>query len=242
MRITLTVTIVLTLLAGVIAASATQAADIPAAYQPRLDKDGWEILFDGKGLDAWNAAGLKDAWAINEQGELFPAKDGPSIFTKQRYCDYVLELDFKVTSNKKSNSGVFIRDHSPADPVNTGLEIQILDDASYNVKWDAMNANGALYDLVHPVVSASSPVGEWNHYRITVNGQNVTVELNNKEIVKADLAQWTTANKNPDGTHNKFPHAIGSLPQEGFIGLQNYGATPVWFRNIRLVSGVLKVS
>jgi hypothetical protein len=24
------------------------------------------------------------------------------------------------------------------------------------------------------------------------------------------------------------------LPREGFIGLQNYGGAPVWFRNVRL--------
>ena len=36
--------------------------------------------------------------------------------------------------------------------------------------------------------------------------------------------------------HNKFPHAIGALPHEGFVLLQNYGATPVWFRNVRLKS------
>jgi hypothetical protein len=205
-----------------------------AAYQPRLDKDGWEILFDGKDLNAWDADLKAGVWAINDQGELYPAKAGPSIFTRQRYCDYVLELDFKVVAKKKSNSGVFLRVHNNHDEVNTGMEIQILDDADYGVKWDAMNANGALYDLVHPTVAASKEPGEWNHYRITANNNLVTVELNGKEIVKADLDQWTKARENPDKTHNKFPHAIGSLPREGFIGLQNYGATPAWFRNVRL--------
>jgi hypothetical protein len=114
------------------------------------------------------------------------------------------------------------------------MEIQILDDADYNVKWDAMNANGALYDLVHPSEDANKPIGEWNHYRITANDNLITVELNGKEIVKADLNQWTTAKQNPGGAHNKFPHAIGSLPREGFIGLQNYGGAPLWFRNVRL--------
>ena len=59
-------------------------------------------------------------------------------------------------------------------------------------------------------------------------------ELNGKEVVKADLNRWTKAGQNLDGKHNKFPHAIGSLPREGFICLQNCGATPVGFKNIRL--------
>lgn len=225
---------ILGMLCGLVLAAGAWAGETKAeaAYQPRLDKDGWEVLFDGKDINAWEDR--QGVWAINEQGELYPAKAGRSIFTKQRYCDYVIELDFKMGANKKANSGVFIRVHNNNDEVNTGMEIQILDDGDYSVKWDAMNANGALYDLVHPSEDANKPIGEWNHYRITANDNLITVELNGKEIVKADLNQWTTAKQNPDGKHNKFPNAIGSLPREGFIGLQNYGGTPVWFRNVRL--------
>ena len=203
-------------------------------YQPRMDKDGWQILLDGKDLDAWNVEPKAGVWAINEQGELYPAKPGPCIWTKQRYCDFVIELDFKMAPKSKSNSGVFIRVHNMGNPVNTGMEIQILDNADYKATWDAMNANGALYALVHPSVDANVPIGEWNHFRITANDNLITVELNGKEIVKADLNQWTTAHQNPDGKPNKFPYAIASLPREGFIGLQNYGGKALWFRNIRL--------
>jgi hypothetical protein len=148
----------------------------------------------------------------------------------------VVELDFKVDGGKKANSGVFIRVHDPRpnEEVWTGMEVQILDNADYGVKWDAGNANGALYDLVKPAVDANKPVGEWNHFRITAKDSLITVEMNGKEIVKADLSKWTKAGENPDGSHNKFPHAIGALPLEGFIGLQNYNGTPVYFRNVRV--------
>ena len=135
---------------------------------------------------------------------------------------------------RKANSGVFIRVHDPNNDVNTGMEVQILDNGDYGVPFNAGNANGALYDLVRPAVDANKPIGEWNHFRITVNRNLVVVELNGKQIVRADLSQWVKAGQNPDGGHNKFPHAIGELPSEGFILLQNYGATPVWFRNVRL--------
>ena len=219
---------------GCIALLAGFALAAEDAYQPRLDKDGWEILFDGKDLAAWNIDPKTDAWAINEQGELHPVKGGPTLFSRQRYCDFVLELDFKLAAKMKSNSGVFIRVHNAGNPVNTGMELQILDNADYGVKWDAMNANGALYGLVHPAVDANVPLGDWNHFRITLNDALITVELNGKEIVKGDLSQWTTAHKNPDGTGNKFPYAIASLPREGFVGLQNYGGKALWFRNVRI--------
>jgi hypothetical protein len=211
-------------------------AEKPSDPKPDSDKEGWEVLFDGKSLDAFNLEGQDGIWAINKQGELYPAKAGRTLYTKKRYCDYVLELDFKVDGGKKANSGVFMRVHDPRpnEEVWTGMEVQILDNADYGVKWDAGNANGALYDLVKPAVDANKPAGEWNHFRITAKDSLITVEMNGKEIVKADLSKWTKAGENPDGSHNKFPHAIGALPREGFIGLQNYNGTPVYFRDVRV--------
>jgi len=148
--------------------------------------------------------------------------------------DCVLELDFKMGPKAKANSGVFIRVHDRNQDVATGMEIQILDNEDYKVPFNAGNANGALYDLVRPAVDANKPIGRWNHFRITARDNLITVELNGQGIVRADLNQWTKAGQNPDGGHNKFPRSIGALPREGFICLQNYGATPVWFKNIRL--------
>jgi len=219
----------LVLTASIAAFAVPQAAD----YKPVM-KIGWEILFDGKGTNAFDVDFSAGAWAVDPDGSLYVAKAGPSIFTKKRYCDYVLELDYRIVSGKKSNSGVFIRTHNNRDEVNTGMEIQILDNADYGEKWDAMNANGAIYDLVHPSVDANNPLGDWNHYRITANGSKIRVVLNGKEICFADLTKWSVARKNPNGQENKFPYPIGALPQEGFIGLQNYGGVPVWFRNIKL--------
>jgi hypothetical protein len=192
----------------------------------------WEVLFDGTNLDAWNK--VPGVWEITDGGELHPVKSGSDISTKLRYCDYVLELDFRMVPKKKSNSGVFIRVHDPNQDVVTGMEIQILDNADYGVPFDAGNANGALYDLVRPAVDANKPVDQWQHYKITADRNLITVELNGKEIVKADLDRWSKAGQNPGGGHNKFPHAIGALPREGFVLLQNYGASPVWFRDVRL--------
>jgi hypothetical protein len=222
------------ILSFVLLTAITAFAAPPAGEYKPVIKNGWEILFDGKNTDAWDVDLSAGAWAIDKDGSLYVAHSGPNIFTKKRYCDYVLELDYRIVSGKKSNSGVFIRTHNKRDEVNTGFEIQILDNVDYGAGWDAMTANGALYDLVHPSIDANKPLGEWNHYKITANGSLIKVELNGKEIVTADLNRWTEAGRNPDGQHNKFPYTIASLPREGFIGLQNYGGVPCWFRNIRI--------
>jgi hypothetical protein len=51
---------------------------------------------------------------------------------------------------------------------------------------------------------------------------------------RLDKDKWTTPHLNPNGAKNKYPYAISDLPREGFIGLQDYQGTPVWFRNIRI--------
>ncbi|MDB5310521.1 MAG: hypothetical protein JWO38_4723 [Gemmataceae bacterium] len=210
---------------------------LPAAPSaPPDDKDRWEVLFDGKTLDAFDTTGHEGVWAVTAAGELYPAKAGRTLYAKKRYCDFVLEFECKMGGGKKANSGAFVRVHDPRpnEEVWTGLEVQILDNADYQIPFGATSANAALYGLAGPKVDANKPAGEWNSYRITAAGSVVTVELNAKEVVRTDLARWTKPGVNPDGTKNKFPHAIGALPREGFVGLQNYNATPVWFRGVRI--------
>jgi hypothetical protein len=132
-----------------------------------------------------------------------------------------------MAAKQQSNSGVFFRVHDPKDPINTGMQMQILDNADYNVPFDALNANGALYGLVRPAVDANVPIGQWNHARIMANDHNIVLELNGKRVVNADLNTWTTSS-------GKTLYPLGLLPREGFIVLENYGAVPMWFRNIRI--------
>ena len=69
--------------------------------------------------------------------------------------------------------------------------------------------------------------------KLTVNGASVKVVLNGIQVIDADLDQWTTARKNPDGSRNKFRTSRKELPRTGSVGLQYHGH-PVWFRNIVL--------
>lgn len=223
----------LTLLMVAVSAPGPCAATAP---EPAKGAGEWEVLFDGKGLDAFNTKSLDGVWAVSAAGELYPAKPGETIYTKKRYCDFAFEFECKIGGGKKANSGAFVRVHDPRpnEEVWTGLEVQILDNADYKFPFGSPGANGALYGLAGPKVDANKPAGEWNTYRITAYGPALTVELNGKEVVKADLSRWMKPGTNPDGTKNKFPHAIGALPREGFVGLQNYNATPVAFRNVRI--------
>lgn len=189
-------------------------------------KDGWILLFDGKSAEGWT--NLKPANI--EDGTINPFKSGNYVtYAKDRYADFVLALDFKVSP--KCNSGIFIRTGNAKDPVQTGIEIQVLDSAGKEKpgKHDC----GAIYDLVAPTKNPSKPAGEWNHIEITCNKNRIAVALNGEAVAEMDLDQWTEAGKGPDGAKNKFTKALKDFPREGLLGFQDHGQ-PAWFKNVKL--------
>jgi len=198
--------------------------------------DGWETLFNGEDLTGW-LTGPDNAFTV-EDGVLTVLRTNPDgeehnfdyLWTEDRYDDFVLALEFKVTEG--TNSGVFFRTDDLKDPVFTGLEVQVSN--SYG-RPDVSRTGtaGAVYDLQAPTRNAIKPPGEWNQYRLTCRGSLVKVELNGEPVVDIDLARWTVPYRNPDGTPNKFPTAGAAFAREGHIGLQDHGQ-PVWYRNIRV--------
>ena len=189
-------------------------------------KDGWILLFDGKTPEGWT--NLKPANV--EDGCINPYKSGNYVtFAKEKYGNFVLACDFKVS--KDCNSGIFIRTGEAKDPVQTGIEIQVLDSAGKEKmsKHDC----GAIYDLVAPTKNTMKPVGEWNHMEITCDKNKIKVALNGEAIAEMDLDQWAEAGKSLDGTKNKFAKALKDFPREGLLGFQDHGK-PAWFKNIKL--------
>jgi hypothetical protein len=189
-------------------------------------KDGFKELFNGKDLSGWmNAAGKEPGkgWVI-EDGALVRKEQSGDIWTKDRYGDFVLDLEFKTTGN----SGIFIRTDKPTDNVQTGIEIQVDNPSDKPDKHSC----GAVYDCLAPGKNAAKK-DAWNRVVITAQDNKLTVVMNGEPIIDMDLNQWTEANKNPDGTKNKFNKALKDFKREGHIGLQDHGAA-VMYRNIKL--------
>jgi hypothetical protein len=212
-------------------AAAILAASLAVASPSARDsaREGWEVLFDGTDLDAWDFNRDRNGWEITPQRELYRARKGGDIYTKKRYCDFVLDLEFKVA--KGTNSGVFIRMHSRRNWLHTGIEVQVLD--SSHKAEPGKHDTGAIYDVQAPSSNAMKPPGEWNRYTITCDENMITVVLNNKKVNEIDLDKWTEAHKNPDGSKNKFNYAYKDMIREGYIAFQDHG-NPVWYRNIRI--------
>jgi sugar phosphate isomerase/epimerase len=170
------------------------------------------------------------SWAFDAEGVLSPTPKGHGdIWTKERYGNFILELDFKVP--EKGNSGVFIRTGSLDNWINTAIEVQIhaTDDGTKHGQC------GAIYDCLSPSKAAQKAPGEWNHYVITCLDNKIYVNLNGQGIIDMDLDQWTAKGKNPQGTPNKFSMAYKDMPREGHLGFQYHG-NPIWFKNLKIKS------
>ncbi|MCX7012819.1 MAG: DUF1080 domain-containing protein [Candidatus Sumerlaeota bacterium] len=207
------------------AAFAGEAASKPAAAAKPSEK-GWKVLFDGQNMDAWNIQ--PGSWEIKDGAMAKTEKDKAYAWSKEEYGDFVLDLEFK--NSPKTNSGVFIRTGNLKDPVQRGIEIQVLDSPGSEAD---KHSTGSIYDCLAPKKNLVKAPGEWNHMIITAKGPKMQVELNGEPIIDADLDQWKDAGMNPDGSKNKFKTALKDMPRKGFIGLQAHG-TPIEYRNIKI--------
>ena len=198
------------------------SASAPKAESPNAGE--WEPLILDESLSNWQFK--PGSWAV-EDGVL-TRKGGGDIWSKERYGDFVLELEFKLA--KDTNSGVFVRTGSIENWLHTSIEVQVLD--SFGKEPDKHSC-GAVYDCLAPSETAVKPAGEWNRYVITCKASRIHVVLNDQPIIDMDLDQWTEAHKNPDGSKNKFNTAYKDMPREGHLGLQDHGKD-IWYRNLRI--------
>ncbi len=223
----------------------------PPVFQPALPSTpptaGTVLtLFDGSTLANWRMAGRGTFHVIDSALQSVPSFDlGLLWCVIPMPQNYILELDFLIRSFN-TNSGVFVRFSNPElsglnnsawSAVTSGFEIQIDNTgqpqglpkhrtgAVYNVNYpgDGFAAPGVppatAGDFITPLDAALDPV--WNHYRIQVLNDVITVTLNG-----TDTAKYT----NPDPNRGRF-----SGTQPTFVGLQSYSnySYTTAFKNIR---------
>ncbi len=177
------------------------------------------------------AADLSDAeckpgaWTWKD-GVLASRKGAGMIWTKADYGNFYLCLEFRCSA--KTDSGLFFRCSDTKDYVQNSLEVQILqgDHPSGNERALA----GALYDCAAPSRQVEIEPGQWYKLLLAAEDERVTVYVDDERLVRANLAKWTAARQNPDGTPNKFKKPLKDFARSGRVGLQ--GNAPVEFRNL----------
>ena len=119
---------------------------------------------------------IRAHWRRKDGVLVFDGK-GENIATDQDYGDFELLLDWKI--EHKGDSGVYVRG-TPQ------VQIWDPDEPSYE-RLGAKHGSGGLWNNQkhpkHPTTRADKPLGQWNHFRIVMRGDKVTVYLNDTLVV-----------------------------------------------------------
>lgn len=219
-------------------------SEVSQAADTATNADEWEVLFDGKNLDAWHKYGGDDvgeAWTI-EDGMLHldaSNKDengaiigGGDIVTDEVYNDYELQLEWKI--GPCGNSGIIYNIVETADNDFmwlTGPEMQVLDNSCHPDAKIYKHRAGDLYDMIAADSLAVKPAGEWNAIRLIVTDEKVEHWMNGQKVVEYVPSgdTWTAM---VAGSKFKDFKDFGKSTS-GKIGLQDH-SDPVWYRNIRI--------
>ncbi len=185
--------------------------------------------------DLSNTIAPKGIWSVTPAGELTATED-QCIWSKEKYNDFVLDLEFKTAEG--TNSGVIFHCSDTDNWIPNALEVQIADD--YAKQWAEADPTwqcGAVFGHLAASKRTVKRAGEWNHYTISAKGREIWVVLNGELINHMDMSQWLSGSTNPDGSAIPSwmwkPFAV--LPLEGHIGFQGkHAGAPIWFRNIKV--------
>ena len=208
---------------------------------PKEVKQGWQLLFNGSNLTGWTSVG-KDTppdkgWDV-ENGILTVNKGsalkGGDIITKDRYSDFDLMIEFRVTKGANSGIKYFFTNYAKGGWL--GLEYQVLDDDTHpdaKLGRDGNRLQAGLYDMFPPAKNKKdSPVGEWNQARIVAKGSKVEHYLNGKKVLSFDRKSDKYMEACQLSKFNGSEPAFGDV-KEGHILLQDHG-DEVSFRNIKI--------
>ena len=194
-----------------------------AAGKAGRPADEMRPLLDQATLEGWT--GDVVGWTLKE-GVLSCGPNGQAIYAPGEWSDFELAFSFRLEPG--ANNGVAIRAPGTGDPAYEGMEIQVLDDghekyAGWLKDWQR---HGSVYGLVAPD-EAMRPAGEWNDETITARGSRISVVLNGKTIVDADVQAALRAGPPSGKDHPGARRASGKV---GFLG----HGDRVEFRNVRI--------
>jgi hypothetical protein len=177
-------------------------------------------LFNGRDLSGWTpflpGGDPSVTWTVADGVLRCTGSPAGYIATDAAYTSFVLELEWRFDPSKGAgNSGVLLRVQPPDQVWPTSMEAQLMSGRAgdiWNIGDFPMVTDAARTNGRHTAMDGQSserPLGEWNRYRIVVDGPVLELYVNGQL-------------KN---------RATGCRVVPGRIGLQSEGAW-IEFRNI----------
>jgi hypothetical protein len=188
---------------GFISTASRAAADEKQAK----DKDGWISLFDGKSLEGWKVAENPKSFRV-EDGAIVANGDRAHLFYVGPVNDHNFknfELKAKVMTFPKANAGLYFHtQYQEKGYPSKGNECQI------NATHSDWKKTGSLYN-VRDLKEPGHKDNEWFDYHIKVQGKNVVINVNGKEVVNyTEPEGMSGARKLSSGTFAIQAHDPGS--------------------------------
>lgn len=130
----------------------------------------WIPLYDGKGIDAFNAVGTAN-WRVVDG--VLEADQGPGfLVSKQSFDNFRIFAEFYA--NADTNSGIFIRCQDPNKiGAVSSYEVNIWD-----TRKDPTYGTAAIVDFAKVSQPYPKAGGRWNTFEITADGPRLVVVFN----------------------------------------------------------------
>jgi hypothetical protein len=130
-------------------------------------------LFNGKDFTGWKVIGCE---AVVQDGAIFLSGGNGLVQTERQYADFVLEWDCKALKPDNWDSGVYFRYDSvpPGRPWPKQHQVNL----RKGMEGDVAELNAKSTGLTKP--------GQWNHYKLTVQGTRASLEINGQAAWKTD--------------------------------------------------------
>jgi Domain of Unknown Function (DUF1080) len=209
---------------------------LPANVESVLS-EGFVRLHNGKNLDGWKHEGNPE-WTVSHGILKHSGKAGtpPHLWTEKEYGDCTLVFDWRWSGKgPMKKNPIILPDGSEqygadgkselkeVEEQDSGIFLRGSEKSQVNL-WNWNIGSGEVYGYrtnlelpaeiragVTPKMKADRPIGQWNRTLITIKGDRLTVNMNNRVVID----------------HAQLP----GVPTKGAIGLQHHGSA-VDFANI----------
>ncbi len=147
-------------------------------------------LFNGKTLDGWK---VRKCEAEVRGGAILIKAGNGMVETKNKFTDFVLELDWKALQEKFWDSGIYFH------------YAEVPKKAAWPPRYQVNLAKGDEGNLVGIKEATSKGLvkdHEWNHFKLTCQGTRCSLEINGKAAWAVDGVQEV---RGPIGLQSEVP-------------------------------------
>lgn len=137
-------------------------------------ESGRVSLFNGTSLDGWT---ILNCQAVVDGGDILLVKGNGLVQSQAKYGDFVLEFDWKALREKQWDSGVYFRYDSVPETSFWPKKYQV------NLK---QGMEGNVDSLKEARCEGLIKAGQWNQFKLTVQGTHASLEINGQTAWEAD--------------------------------------------------------